>query len=325
MGGEEMTVPRVSVCMPVYNNDRYLAESIESVLKQHFEDFEIVVIDDCSTDRTAEIAREFAAQDPRIRFLINPENLGMVPNWNRCMELAQGTYIKYLFGDDLFSSPETLGLMVQAMELTPGASMVSSARTIINEQSHTIDTLSPFPGNFTADGREVIRRCLRRITRDHNLIGEPSVVMFRRDAAVRGFDCRYRQLVDLEMWFHLLEQGPFAYLAEPLCSFRHHGEQQTKKNAAELNFIDDLTYLFDDYLGKPYVGIGRIARVYLMYYQFYKLQKHALQGQYDMALVRKKISHLYGPWRFALLRPLYRLYTPYWQMKRMIGRALGKE
>lgn len=317
--------PLVSVCMPVYNNARYLAEALQSVLTQRFADYEILVIDDCSTDLTADIAREFAARDSRIRFLTNPGNLGMVSNWNRCMELAQGTYIKFLFGDDLFSSPDTLLVMVAALEHSPETVLVSSARTIIDEQSHVIDTLSHFPEGFTADGRDVIRRCFRRIARDHNLIGEPSVVMFRKDAAARGFDSRYRQLVDLEMWFHLLEQGKFIYMAAPLCSFRHHEGQQTKKNEVELNFVDDLTYLFDDYLGKSYIGIGRVARTYLMYYQFYKLQKHARQGQHDMHLVREKIRQLYGPLRFALLRPFYRLYTPYWQMKRMIAKVLGRE
>ncbi len=325
MEDAEMMGPQVSVCMPVYNNAHYLAESIQSVLDQRFNDYEILVIDDCSTDRTAEIAMEFVAKDPRIRLFVNPSNLGMVPNWNRCLELSRGTYVKFLFGDDLFSSPDTLRLMVEAMEQFPGTALVSSSRTIIDGHSQTIDRISSFPESFSADGRDVIRRCIHMITRDHNLIGEPSVVLFRRDAAGRGFDCRYRQLVDLEMWFHLLEQGQFIYLAEPLCLFRHHEGQQTKINAVELNFIDDLSYLFDDYLVKPYVGIGAVGRAYLRYYQFYKLLKHARQGQHVMARVRGKIESLYGMRKFLLLRPFYRLYTPYWQMKRKIAKVLGRE
>jgi glycosyltransferase involved in cell wall biosynthesis len=320
-----MSDPLVSICIPTYNHARFLPETLESVLAQRNADFEVIIIDDSSTDATASIAHEFAVRDRRITVHVNDQNLGMVPNWNRCLELARGTYIKYLFGDDLFASPDALRLMVEAIERTPGTTLVSSARTIIDEQSQPIDCISNFPDSFSSEGRDVIRRCLRRITRDHNLIGEPSAVLFRRDVAGRGFDCRYRQLVDLEMWFHLLEQGRFVYLAAPLCSFRHHEGQQTKKNEVELNFVDDLTYLFDDYLGKPYVGVGRIASAYLMYYQFYKLLKHARQGQHDMLLVQEKIRELYGPWRFALLRPFYRMYTPYWQMKRMIAKALGNE
>jgi glycosyltransferase involved in cell wall biosynthesis len=320
-----MSGPLISICIPTYNHARFLAETLESVISQRNVDFEVIIIDDCSTDATSSIAHDFALRDARITVHVNGQNLGMVPNWNRCMELAQGTYIKYLFGDDLFSSPDTLRLMVEAMERTPGTVLVSSARTIIDEHSHPVDTVSHFPGTFTSDGRDVIRRCVRRMTRHHNLIGEPSAVLFRKQVAGRGFDPRYRQLVDLEMWFHLLEQGKFAYLAMPLCSFRHHEGQQTKKNEAELNFIDDLICLFREYLCKPYVGISRTESAYLTYYQFYKLWKHARQGKHDMTLVREEIQQFYGMRVFFLLLPFYRLYTPYWQMKRMIAKALGRE
>lgn len=320
-----MNQNKVSVCIPTYNNERFLQETLESVISQRDVDFEVIIIDDCSTDATAEIAHQFALRDQRITVFNNEKNLGMVSNWNRCLERAHCTYIKYLFGDDLFASPYTLRLMVEAMERTPEAVLVSSARTIINEQSEPIDTISHFPISFTGDGRDVIRQCIHKINRHHNIIGEPSAVMFRRDVSARGFNARYKHLLDLEMWYYLLEQGKFVYLAPSLCSFRHHEGQQTKKNIADLSFIDDLTYLFDDYLGKPYVGIGRIARAYLMYYHFYKLQKHARQGQHDIKLVQEKIRQLYGPWRFALLRPFYRMYTPYWQVKRIIAKVLRRE
>jgi hypothetical protein len=73
----------------------------------------------------------------------------------------------------------------------------------------------------------VIQRCLRE---HRNLIGEPTVVMFRRGQATRGFDPSYRQLVDLEMWFHLLESGNLVYTPRPLCAFRRHPQQQTEAN-----------------------------------------------------------------------------------------------
>jgi glycosyltransferase involved in cell wall biosynthesis len=314
----------VSICIPTYNHEKFLVETLQSVVSQTYANFEVIIIDDCSADATAVIARDFAARDHRITVQVNRQNLGMVPNWNRCLELARGTYIKYLFGDDFFSTADALARMVAAMEANPGAVLIAAGRTIVDEQSRAIEALAHFPDGFSVDGTEAIRRCLLRTTRGHNFIGEPSAVMFRRDSAIRGFDLRYRQLVDVEMWFHLLEQGRFVYLAAPLISFRHHSGQQTKKNVSELNFVDDLILLFDSYLGKPYTGIGQIARAYLTYYQFYKLQKHAGQGQHDMALVREKIRSLYGPKRFALLRPLYRLYTPYWQLKCLFFKAAGR-
>ncbi len=313
----------VSICIPAYNHERFLPEALESVLSQTYTDFEVIVMDDCSSDATAAIAHDFAARDQRISVYVNEQNLGMVPNWNRCLELARGKYIKYLFGDDFFSRADALAKMVAAMEGSAEVVLVSCARTIVDEHSRSIDEISTFPDRFSVDGREAIRRCLLLMTRGHNFIGEPSAVMFRREIAARGFDLRYQQLVDLELWFHLLEQGYFVYLAEPLCSFRHHSGQQTKKNVAELNFVEDLLYLFHSYLGKSYVRIGLVAREYLTYYQFYKLMKHARQGKHDMVMVKEKIHTLYGSWRFLLLRPFYRLYTPYWQLKRLLAKQLG--
>lgn len=319
-----MPIPLVSVCIPTYNSEHFITEALESVICQSYVNFEVVILDDCSTDRTATIAHQFATRDQRFTVHINKQNLGMVSNWNRCLELAQGKYIKYLFGDDLFSSLDTLKLMVEAIEETPQTVLVSSARTIINAKSHPTGCISNFPDKFSADGHDVIRSCMRKFTRTHNLIGEPSVVMFRKDAAIRGFDHRYNQLADIEMWFHLLEKGRFVYLAEPLCSFRHHDGQQTIKNELELEFVYDLTYLFDDYLKKPYANLGRMAQVYLRYYQFYKLYKHARQGQHSIDLVRERIRN-YGAWRFALLWPFYCLYSPYWRLKRIFAEMLGRD
>jgi glycosyltransferase involved in cell wall biosynthesis len=83
--------PKVSVCIPVYNCEAYLANTIRSVLAQSLTDFELVIIDNASTDRTAEIISGF--EDPRLRSLRNEKNLGMMGNWNRCLEEARGEFI----------------------------------------------------------------------------------------------------------------------------------------------------------------------------------------------------------------------------------------
>jgi glycosyltransferase involved in cell wall biosynthesis len=100
--------PKISVCIPAYNNESFIAEAIESVLAQSFGDFELLVIDDCSLDRTRQIVASFATRDSRIVLLENSRNLGMVHNWNRCLKVARGEFIKFLFGDDLLSAPNAL-------------------------------------------------------------------------------------------------------------------------------------------------------------------------------------------------------------------------
>ena len=93
--------PRITVGVPVYNGERYLAATLDSLLNQTVEDFVVLVGDNASTDRTAEIARSYAARDPRVRYHRSPVNRGMAWNYNRTFELATGTYVVWLGHDDV--------------------------------------------------------------------------------------------------------------------------------------------------------------------------------------------------------------------------------
>ena len=115
------------------------------------------------------------------------------------------------------------------LENDPAVALAASGRIILDERSRPTDRWAPFGAAGRSPGKKAILQCL---TRNANLIGEPSAVVFRRDKAARGFDESFQHLVDLEMWFHLLEQGDFAYTRQPLCCFRVHAGQQTKANAA---------------------------------------------------------------------------------------------
>ena len=86
--------PRLSIGLPVYNGERYLAEAFDCFLAQTFQDFEIIVCDNASTDRTAEICRSFAQRDPRIRYYRNEKNLGAIPNFNRVFELSRSRLVQ---------------------------------------------------------------------------------------------------------------------------------------------------------------------------------------------------------------------------------------
>jgi glycosyltransferase involved in cell wall biosynthesis len=112
----------VSVLMTAYNREKYIAEAIESVLSSIYKNFELIIVDDCSNDRTVEIVREFALKDEKIRFYINEKNLGDYANRNKAAEYAKGKYIKYCDSDDkLFDW--TLDYCVKMMEKYPDAGM----------------------------------------------------------------------------------------------------------------------------------------------------------------------------------------------------------
>lgn len=106
--------PKVSVLMTAYNREKYIAEAIESVLASTFTDFELIVVDDCSSDQTVAIARSFESKDSRIKVYVNEKNLGDYPNRNRAAEYAVGEFIYYLDSDDMLVKDgleKLLGLM----------------------------------------------------------------------------------------------------------------------------------------------------------------------------------------------------------------------
>jgi hypothetical protein len=117
--------PRVSVLMTAYNREAFIAEAIESVLAQTFADFELIIVDDCSKDRTVEIARNYAARDSRIQVVVNEHNLGQFPNRNRAATLATGEFLKYHDSDDLMY-PHCLQITVPLLAAYPEAAFALS-------------------------------------------------------------------------------------------------------------------------------------------------------------------------------------------------------
>jgi len=308
-----MSGPKVSVCMPVFRGEAFLHEAVESVLSQSFRDFELLIIDDCSGDRTSEIAREYARIDSRVTFEVNGTNSGMVENWNRCLRKARGRYIKYLFQDDILTTVDSLGTMVDALESRQSVSLVASARLLIDSGSNPIRSDSPFHSGTLACGRDIIRYS---ILKHGNVIGEPSAVLFRKEQAVRGFNPGYRQIVDMEMWFHLLEQGDFVYIPEPLCGFRVHARQQSAKNICTLCHIEDYDLLFSEYLQRDYLRMGPLERGHIRYHQFYNLWRLSRRKLYNRQLALEKISRYYGHLSFLLLLPLHKIYDPVFRYMR---------
>lgn len=310
---------KLSVCIPTYRYGRFIAETIESILNQTFADFELLIIDDNSPDDTAEIVARYARRDARIRFSVNPENLGMVANWNRCLSQARGDYIKFVFGDDLLASPDALERMVSLLDTDRSISLVASGRHLIDEHSTVQSGLSGFRTDCTLDGPAVINYCLFR---QKNLIGEPSVTMFRRNQAARGFLENYQQIVDLEMWFHLLEQGRFSYISDRLCSFRVHGSQQTARNNENLGDVHDVLYLLADYADKPYITLGRFMKTYLRYDHLYGIWKRSQRDQNRKQEARMLISDHWGRAGFWGWYPIYKVFKPLLKLYKMLLQPL---
>ena len=106
---------KLSIGMPIYNGDEFLKEAIESLLNQTFEDFEIIISDNASTDQTQQICRYYADLDPRIRYYRCKENLGAAWNYNRVFELSYGEYFKWAAHDD-YCAPSFFERCVEALD-----------------------------------------------------------------------------------------------------------------------------------------------------------------------------------------------------------------
>lgn len=318
---EKMQVPpKVSVCIPTYNYADYLPFAIESVLNQSFTDFELIILDDCSKDNTAEVVERYLS-DRRLIFETNERNLGLAGNWNRCLSKARGEYIKFIHADDLLASPDCLAKMVSVLECDRSVSLVSSARNIIDSKSRLVHVLSEFGrGSFTAEGHKIIFYCLLRPT---NFIGEPSAVMFRRADARRGFSPRYAHALDMEFWFHLLEKGNFAFIDETLTSVRVHPRQKTRDSVTNLIHLSDPILLLRDYIWRSYIPIGRALKYYFIidtvYEWFWRPQK---KGLMDRETALKGIRACFSVSGFFLVYPLYKSVKPFF---RMFVRAAGFE
>ena len=240
--------PRVSVCIPVRNGAQFIGQAISSVLEQSYRDFEVIVIDNCSTDNTAALVCEMALRDSRIHFFSNSHDLGSIGNLNRCLQYAHGSYVKYVLADDMLM-PGCLNEMVRALDEQPSVVLVTAGRLIVDGAGRPLAQRHYSTKRAVVAGDKAIQRCLF----GGNYLGEPTAVMFRRCDVTREFSDEFVQLTDMKMWFHLLECGDLMNIPEPLSIIRWHTGQLTNANVKSSVLVEDNIKLFEQFRYKPYI------------------------------------------------------------------------
>ncbi|HEY0098744.1 MAG TPA: glycosyltransferase family 2 protein, partial [Pyrinomonadaceae bacterium] len=237
--------PTVSICIPTFNGAKYLHQAIESALAQSLTDFELLIVDDASTDDTLSIAQAFARRDARIRVHQNSRRLGLGGNWNRCLELAGGEWIKFLFQDD-YLAPECVARMYE-LGSARGATLVACDRDFVFEEGvpasfrelflryvseHNLSVR--FPGNQGHISNIEFAALVAEYPTE-NCIGEPTSVMFLRSACGRfgSFNTDLGQLIDWEYWMRIGVNEGLCFLDEPLAAFRLHRQAATLSNQSE--------------------------------------------------------------------------------------------
>ena len=254
-------VPAVSVCIPLYNAAPFFQETFESVLRQTFADWELVIVENCSTDGSRELATRLVAQagDPRIRLHLNEQHLDMAGNMNRALELARASFVKLLCADDTIA-PSCLERQAAALQENANAVMAGCSRNITAPDGRVVFTRSSFSQSGVYPGQSVIRRCFWAGT---NLIGEPTSVLLRRAtlASMPLLDPDTRYWIDFDLWTRLLMKGDLYFDIEPLAQFRIHGRAATR--TFERKMLRDFIELASRRLREMGSDLGLAQRLFL--------------------------------------------------------------
>ncbi len=207
--------PRVSVMIPTYNYAHFLDDAIGSVMAQSFSDFELIIVDNASTDNTDVVVQKYL-HDPRIRYYKNKTNLGLTGNWNNCLAYARGEYLKFLCADDKFRST-LLEQYVELMDRYPDLAMVACNKQVFGPKDN-------YEVNLTLKHYHSGRDMNLHMLYGHQGVGEPTSVMFRKKHAdqVGLFTTKYQQYVDFDYWIKLLTLGDCYLIPEILVDIRFH-------------------------------------------------------------------------------------------------------
>ena len=220
-----MPKPAISVAMSVYNGERFLPLAIESVLGQSFADFELLILDDGSTDGSAAIIRRYAEADSRVRPVIR-ENRGLIASLNQLLDMAQAPFVARMDADDI-CRPERFARQVAFLTDHPDYGVVGSWSEDIGEHGEALVRSG-------ADHPLVHEEMLAAIEQGEQLICHPAV-MYRRDVvlSVGGYHAAFRHCEDLDLWLRLSSVTRMGNIPERLLRYRRYPDQVSARHSTE--------------------------------------------------------------------------------------------
>lgn len=235
----------VSIVMPNYNYSMFIRQALDSALAQTYENIEIIVVDDKSTDNSLEIIEEYVKKDSRVKSYPNKKNLGVVASHNRCLELAKGEYVVVLSSDD-YLHPDFVKECVDYLDKYPTAGMVSSDVWYVDNDG-TVTSPEPFyPESFFCKGQYQCKVWLFTNT------FVPSQVLFRKEAVLDpeiggAFSYLADTFIDTELWFRLCLKYDFVYMKKKLAYYRMHMGSFSKS-------YENMKYFLQFYLSRKRFG-----------------------------------------------------------------------
>lgn len=274
----------VTVLMPVYNADKYVAEAIESILNQTYQNFEFLIINDGSTDESEKIIQEF--HDSRIVYVRNDRNMRLVATLNKGIKMARGKYIMRMDADDI-SVCDRMELQVSYMEAHPEVGVCGSFLSVFG------DSIKPYT-SFRPEKDEDIRSSLLV----SNSIGHPNV-MIRKSVMVDNgilYDEKFYRMEDWGLWVSLMQYCKFYNIQSSLLHYRYVLTSESrinKKDSAHLKISSEIVLLFFDQIGIQCddVESRKIASIVRSPY-VYKLSGEDLRDAYKILEYKLVVADL---------------------------------
>jgi len=225
--------PLISICMPNYNYEKFIKEAIESILAQTYTDFELIIVDDASTDNSVEIIKSI--KDPRIKLYQNESNIFMFPTINKAIRLAKGEIVTIIHSDDMYKK-NFLEEIVNTYNIYPDKKVFITGVDFYHSDDGYSVPWYPYENGGIISKKEVLLRL-----GDSNNIGNSVNVAIHKDAVnkVGYFTNIYKYIGDFDYWLRLAEEFDFVYIPKILANYRIHGSNITHSLVKDLNFFKE--------------------------------------------------------------------------------------
>ena len=252
-------ISEILVFVPTYNSEKYLRECLDSVLNQTFQDWECVISDDASSDKSVEIASEYEKKDSRFKVLIHGSNVGAANNWNRAKENNNSFATKILCADD-YLNPEAISVQLNILKRNKTAIVFSERHIIFPNGRKLHPKLPKYANNISFNDAFKFYINLGR-----NIFGEPVTALFRTDLFVKseGFDSRFEYAIDTSGYMAIARGHDVTFDNSVVGAFRVSKSQWSHKLRAKqfshiFDFIDHLVEVEGIQVTKSEVLIGKI-------------------------------------------------------------------
>ena len=300
--------PLLSFLVPIRNSEEVLPRLLDSLLAQDFSDFEIIVSDNASTDRTSEVAQAYARKDRRVRYHQNPENIGINANFNQLIDMARGKYMRWIGGDD-YLEPEYASKCIEALQSRPDAIGVTTYQDFTDDEGNL--SYYEYDGRRLDYSRPYQRygRMLWFMVNDYRYI-DPIYTMMRREVLQKIGGHRHVLSADQVMAVEISLEGPFIHIPECLA---HRGWKHAIEHHAYLRrlfhhdyhkvcrhtYLNTLAAFWAPVMRTPMPWWERLMCLPPLVYCFLKMSQVRLKNNLRKALRPFKQALL---WTFAGLR-----------------------